>query len=128
ITTTVQNAKGISSQIRSSYLIAADGGRSGLRKLAGIGETGRANLRSFINNHIRADLSRFTAGREGTLIWTLSPGLEGLFQMLDGDQTWAVQVQYDPEVPGDNVWTHEAAVKHIRAMIGDPAADNVDIE
>jgi putative polyketide hydroxylase len=128
ITTTVQNAKGVSSQIRSSYLIAADGGRSGLRKLAGIGETGRANLRSFINNHIRADLSRFTAGREGTLIWTLAPGLEGLFQMLDGDQTWAVQVQYEPKVPGDNVWTHEAAVKQIRAMIGDPAADNVNIE
>jgi putative polyketide hydroxylase len=128
ITTTVRSPDGVSSQIRSSYLIAADGGRSGLRKLAGIGETGRANLRSFINNHIRADLSRFTAGREGTLIWTLAPGLEGLFQMLDGDRTWAVQVQYDPKVPGDNVWTDEVAVKHIRAMIGDPAADDVNIE
>jgi putative polyketide hydroxylase len=128
ITTTVRSPNGISSQIRSSYLIAADGGRSGLRKLAGIGETGRANLRSYINNHVLADLSRFTAGREGTLIWTLAPGVEGLFQTLDGAQKWAVQVQYDPAVAGDDVWTDEVAVKHIRAMIGDPAADDVNIE
>jgi putative polyketide hydroxylase len=128
ITTTVRSPNGISSQIRSSYLIAADGGRSGLRKLAGIGETGRANLRSYVNNHIRADLSRFTAGREGTLIWTLAPGVEGLFQMLDGGQKWAVQVQYDPKVAGDDVWTDEVAVKQVRAMIGDPAAEDVHIE
>jgi 2-polyprenyl-6-methoxyphenol hydroxylase-like FAD-dependent oxidoreductase len=128
ITTTVRSPNGISSQIRSIYLIGADGGRSGLRKLAGIGETGRENLRSYVNNHIRADLSRFTAGREGTLIWTLAPGVEGLFQMLDGGQKWAVQVQYDPKVAGDDVWTDEVAVKQVRAMIGDPAADDVNIE
>jgi putative polyketide hydroxylase len=128
ITTSVRSSNGSSSQIRSSYLVAADGGRSGLRKLAGIGETGRANLRSYINNHIRADLGRFTAGREGALIWTLAPGFEGLFQMLDGDQKWAVQVQYDPNAAGDDVWTDEAAAKQIRAMIGDPAADDVRVE
>jgi putative polyketide hydroxylase len=128
ITTTVRSPNGLTSQIRSSYLIAADGGRSGLRKVAGIGETGRANFRSYINNHIRADLSRFTAGREGALMWTLAPGLEGLFQMLDGDRKWAVQVQYDPKIAGDDVWTDDVAVKHIRAMIGDPAAEDVTIE
>jgi putative polyketide hydroxylase len=128
ITTAVRSSNGSSSQIRSSYLIAADGGRSALRKLAGIGETGRANLRSYINNHIRADLGRFTAGREGALIWTLAPGFEGLFQMLDGDQKWAVQVQYDPNAASDEVWTDEVAVKQIRAMIGDSAADDVNIE
>jgi 2-polyprenyl-6-methoxyphenol hydroxylase-like FAD-dependent oxidoreductase len=128
ITTTVRGSNGSSSQIRSSYLVAADGGGSGLRKLSGIGETGRANLRSYINNHIRADLGRFTAGREGALIWTLAPGYEGLFQMLDGDQKWAVQVQYEPNAAGDDVWTDETAMKTIRAMIGDPAADEVCIE
>jgi putative polyketide hydroxylase len=128
ITTTVRKPNGTLSRIRSRYLIAADGGKSTLRKLAGIGETGRANLRSFINNHIRADLGRFTAGREAALIWTLAPGLEGVFQMLDGDKLWAVQVQYDRQAASDDMWTEETALERLRAMIGDPTADEVSIE
>ena len=128
ITTTVRKPNGTVSRIRSQYLIAADGGKSPLRAMAGIGETGRANLRSFINNHIRADLNRFTGGREAGLLWTLAPGLEGVFQMLDGKKTWAVQVQFDPEKFANDTWTEEHAIAHIRAMIGDPAADEVEIE
>jgi putative polyketide hydroxylase len=128
ITATVQSREGVVSKIRSDYLVAADGGKSRLRALAGIGETGRANLRSFVNNHIRANLSRFTSGREAALIWTLAPGLEGVFQMLDGDRTWAVQVQYDPTSSTVDAWTPERSVAQIRAMIGDPAALDVGIE
>jgi 2-polyprenyl-6-methoxyphenol hydroxylase-like FAD-dependent oxidoreductase len=128
ITTTVRNPNGTLAQVRSAYLIAADGGKSALRELAGIGSAGRANLRSFINNHIRADLSRFTAGREAALIWTLAPGLEGVFQMLDGEKLWAVQVQYDPQAANDDLWTEETALERLRAMIGDPAAEDIEIE
>jgi putative polyketide hydroxylase len=128
INTTVRKQNGTIARIRSQYLVAADGGRSPLRALASIGEKGRANLRSFINNHIRADFSRFTQGREGGLIWTLEPGVEGLFQMLDGKQAWAVQVQYDPQTFEHDTWTEEHAIAHIRAMIGDPAANDVTIE
>jgi putative polyketide hydroxylase len=128
VTTTVRKPNGTLTHIRSSYLVAADGGKSRLRELAGIGSTGRSNLRSFINNHIRADLSRFTAGREGALIWTLAPGFEGVFQMLDGDKLWAVQVQYDPEASSAEVWTEETALKRLRGMIGDPAAQALEIE
>jgi putative polyketide hydroxylase len=128
ITTTVRKPNGTISRIRSEYLIAADGGKSLLRGRSGIGESGLKNLRSFINNHIRADFSRFTAGREGALIWTFAPGLEGLFQALDGKKNWAVQVQYDPETFEGDTWTEEQACAHIRAMIGSPAADDIEIE
>jgi 2-polyprenyl-6-methoxyphenol hydroxylase-like FAD-dependent oxidoreductase len=128
ITATVRRPNGTISRIRSEYLIAADGGRSPLRAMSGIGESGARNLRSFINNHIRADFSRFTAGREAALIWTFAPGLEGLFQPLDGKKSWAVQVQYDPETFEDDTWTEEQACAHIRAMIGHPAAHDVEIE
>ncbi|MDB5583116.1 MAG: 2-polyprenyl-6-methoxyphenol hydroxylase [Bradyrhizobium sp.] len=128
VTTTIRRPDGSTSTIRSRYLVAADGGSSPLRKLAGIGETGRANLRSYINNHVRADLSRFTAGREGALIWTLAPGLEGLFQMLDGDRMWAIQVQYDPATFDPAIWTNDYAVAHLKKMIGGPDADQAEIE
>jgi 2-polyprenyl-6-methoxyphenol hydroxylase-like FAD-dependent oxidoreductase len=128
VETTIRAPDGTISRIRSLYLVAADGGGSPLRNMAGIAETGRANLRSYINNHVRADFSRFTKGREGALIWTLAPGLEGLFQMLDGDRMWAVQVQYDPATFDPAVWTEDYALARLRAMIGDPAAQEVEIE
>ncbi|MFE4667572.1 FAD-dependent monooxygenase [Streptomyces sp. NPDC056716] len=128
VVTTVVNPNGTLTRLRSAYIVAADGARSPLREMAGITETGRTTLRTYINNYVRADLSRFTAGREGSLIWTFAPGREGLFQPLDGVDRWAVQVQRegDPSVVGR--WTEEEALAHIRAMIGDPAADETEID
>jgi len=116
------------SRIRARYLIGADGGKSLLRQLAGIGETGRLGFNSYVNNHIRVDLERFIKGREGALIWTLAPGHEGLFQILDGRQYWAVQIQYDPKTDYPESWTEDRVLRTLRAMIGDPAADELPIE
>ena len=115
-------------QVRAKFLIAADGAKSALRRMAGIKETGRENLRSFVNNHILADLSAFTKGREATLMWTLKPGFEALFQPLDGDKKWAVQIQFDPENDTSEAWTEQRVVESLRAMIGDPRAANVQFE
>ena len=128
VVSTIRRPDGSTTKVRSSFLVAADGAKSLLRRLAGIGETGRENLRSFVNNHVRADLSRFTEGREGTLIWTLKPGLEGVFQMLDGDKHWAVQIQFDPLTDTPEAWTEERVVATLRAMIGYPAAADVTFE
>src|ERR1700722_8468474 len=76
VVATVRTAEG-TRRIRAGCLVGADGGKSLLRRLAGIGETGRLGFRSYVNNHIRADLDRFVKGREGALIWTLAPGHEG---------------------------------------------------
>jgi putative polyketide hydroxylase len=116
------------SRIRARYLIGADGGKSLLRQLAGIGETGRLAFNSYVNNHIRVDLERFIKGREGALIWTLAPGHEGLFQILDGQQYWAVQIQYDPKIDHPETWTEDRVRRTLRAMIGDPGADELPIE
>jgi putative polyketide hydroxylase len=127
VVATVRTAGG-TDRIRARYLIGADGGKSLLRRLAGIGETGRLGFRSYVNNHIRVDLDRFINGREGALIWTLAPGHEGLFQILDGKQYWAVQIQYDPKTDHPESWTEDRLVSTIRAMIGDPAADKLPLE
>ena len=133
-----QDASGIAVQVRRSddaaycvqarYLIAADGGGSPLRALAGIAQAGQPNLRSFVNVHLHADLSRFTAGREATLIWTLAPGVEGLFQPLDGQRKWAVQIQFDPSTDTVEAWTRERIVERLRAMIGSAHAHEVGFE
>jgi 2-polyprenyl-6-methoxyphenol hydroxylase-like FAD-dependent oxidoreductase len=128
VETTLRKKDGSVTTIRSRYLVAADGARSPLRQMAGIAEQGRARLRSFINNHIRADFSRYTQGKEGALIWTLAPGREGVFQILDGRTHWAVQIQFDPDNFEPASWTDEKAADTIRAMIGVPEGERVDIE
>src|SRR5579859_3663352 len=125
ITATVRTADGASRQIRSLYIIAADGARSRLREMACIGMRGASDLAQFINNFVRADLSCFTQGREGALIWTLKPGATGVFQMLDEKERWAIQVQYDPKEIDVSKWTDDVATRYIRGMIGSNSADNV---
>lgn len=124
----VQGADGSAYAVRAEYLVAADGGNSPTRALAGIEQMGQPNLRSFVNVHLRADLSRFTAGREATLIWTLAPGVEGVFQPLDGRDKWAIQIQFDPTTDSLEAWTPERIIDRICAMIGAPEARQVKFE
>jgi len=124
-----QAGDGESQHFRARYLIAADGGGKGsVRGMAGIGTAYEQTYRSFVSAHFHADLSRFTRGREGTLIWTLKPGVAGVFHPLDGDKAWAVQIQYEPTRENPDTWTTEIVVQRIRAMLGAADGEAVDID
>jgi putative polyketide hydroxylase len=114
-------------EIEAQYVIGADGGKSPLRQMAGIEESEARTFTSYVNNHLRADLTRFTKGREGTLIWALKPGAEGLFQMLDGDKDWAVHIQYDPATDSGQ-WPEERVLATLHRMIGVPEAEEVEFD
>jgi putative polyketide hydroxylase len=118
IVSTLRHLDGTCSQIRSRYLVAADGGRSPLREKAGIGIVLGGLHYSIVNCQFRADLSRFTKGREGTLIWTLAPGAHGVFHNLDGDKMWIVRIHFDPKTQSPESWTKEQIIRKIRVMIG----------
>jgi len=128
VTLQVQRTDGTRYAVRADYLVAADGGSSRMRELAGIVQAGQPDLRSFVNVHLRADLSRFTSGREATLIWALAPGVEGVFQPLDGCDKWAVQIQFDPATDSLQAWTAERIIDRLCAMIGSPEAREVKFE
>jgi putative polyketide hydroxylase len=118
---------GDSYSIRANWLIAADGGSSPLREHAGIKSAGAFNLKSYVNNHFTADLSRFTRGREAALIWTLGKGTEGVFQPLDGRKRWMTNIQFDPKTDPFESWTEGRVKARLRKMIG-PGAESVDID
>ena len=121
----VRSCDGAEYDVHAEYVVAADGGSSPLRGMAGIAQAGQPNLRSFVNVHMLADLSRFTAGREATLMWTLAPGAQGVFQPLDGHQKWAVQIQFDPTSDTVEAWTSERIIDQLVKMIGTPDARDV---
>jgi 2-polyprenyl-6-methoxyphenol hydroxylase-like FAD-dependent oxidoreductase len=129
IVTTLQDMDGRIGSVGSEYLIAADGGRSNIRAMAGIEETGLGSTAyALVNNHFRADLSRFTKDRQAPLIWTMAPGLQGVFHPLDGREMWAAQIHYDPVVDKPESWTSERVLTRLQAMIGAPVGEEPHIE
>ncbi|QBR03760.1 FAD-dependent monooxygenase [Paraburkholderia pallida] len=114
--------------IRAQYLIAADGGKSSLRWSAQIGDAYNATYRSFVAARFHGDLSAYSNGREGALIWTLAPDAAGVFHPLDGADNWSVQIQYDPNSENPDEWTSEHVIQRIRRMVGVPDEADLDIE
>jgi putative polyketide hydroxylase len=128
VTVRLRLSDGSTEEVRAQYLIAADGGRSPIREALGVGSTGPTSLGCYVNNHFTADLSRWTADRQATLIWTLGQGKVGLFQPLDGKKRWMTQIMFDPTVDPPASWTDEKVLRRLRDMIGDEAAEEVDFD
>ncbi|MGF6780364.1 FAD-dependent monooxygenase [Paraburkholderia sp. GAS334] len=125
VVVTVRKPDGSLEEIRARWLIAADGGRSPLREMAGITSTGPTSLQHYINNHFTADLSRWTEGKEAALIWTMGANKLGVFQPLDGKQRWMCQIGFDPEKESAESWTPERVIRRMRDMIGGEEAESV---
>ena len=128
VTARLRLCDGSTEEVRAQYLIAADGGRSPIRDALGVGSTGPTSLGCYVNNHFTADLSRWTADRRATLIWTLGQGKTGLFQPLDGKERWMAQIMFDPTTDPPDSWTGEKVLRRLREMIGDEAAKEVDFD
>ncbi|MDB5516682.1 MAG: hypothetical protein JWQ17_3440 [Tardiphaga sp.] len=128
IAVAVRASDGAEMTLRARYLIAADGGSSRLRGVAAISEAYHQTYNSFVAAFFHADLGRYTGGREGALIWTLAPGVEGVFHPLDGKTAWAAHIQFNPQLENPDIWTPETVVERVRAMIGAPAGEKPDID
>jgi 2,4-dichlorophenol 6-monooxygenase len=81
-------ATGAVSEIRSRWLIAADGATSPVRRSLGIEPIGPDRLQSFVMIHCEGNFRALVADRPGVLYWTTAPGLMGTFVAHDIDSTW----------------------------------------
>src|SRR5258708_704317 len=128
VTVTVSKPDGSQEDVRAQYLVAADGGKSAVREALKIHATGPTALGTFVNCHFTADLSRWAADREAALIWTLGERRGGVFHPLDGRRRWMAQIMFDPGIDPPDSWQAEKVLARLRAMIGDPEAEGLDIE
>lgn len=78
--------------IRARYMIAADGGRSGVRKQLGIRLTGNAEISRYLSTHIRAPslLSLMGGRRPGWMNHAVNPRRTGNAVAIDGREEWLV--------------------------------------
>jgi 2,4-dichlorophenol 6-monooxygenase len=132
----VQDAEGVTTtcrdrlsgrefEIRSKYLIGADGGNSLVAEHAGLPFEGEMGVGGSMNIVFRADLSKYVAHRPSVLYWVMQPGSDvggigmGLVRMVRPWNEWLIVWGYDineePPVVDEALATQVA-----RQLVGDP--------
>ncbi len=111
-------------QVRSRYLIAADGAGSPVRKSLNIPQIGPERLQSFMMIHFEANLRPLVASCPGVLYWTCDPECSGIFVAHDIDREWVFMQAWDPERESVESYDAAACEALVRRAI---AADGVEL-
>ena len=115
-------------QIRSKYLVGADGGNSLVAEQAGLPFEGKMGVGGSMNILFRADLSKYVAHRPSVLYWIMQPGADvggigmGLVRMVRPWNEWLIVWGYDINEPVPEV-DAEFATGVARQLVGDPALE-----
>ncbi|WP_328478289.1 FAD-dependent oxidoreductase [Streptomyces sp. NBC_00377] len=108
-------------EIRAAYVIAADGSRSPLRGMLGIGGHGRGTITNLISFFFEADLDEALRGRRIIAAYVNNPEVRGTIIPIDNDRRWVINVSFFPE-QGQSAedFTEERCVALVRAAVGVP--------
>jgi 2-polyprenyl-6-methoxyphenol hydroxylase-like FAD-dependent oxidoreductase len=116
-------ASGESLEVRSRWLLAADGAGSRVRKALGIEPIGPARLASFVMIHFEANLRSLVRERPGILYFVSDPATRGVFVAHEIDSTWVFMHQWDPEKESAEDYTEERCAALVRRALGTAAQD-----
>ena len=125
----VQDAGGVTSRIRdaatgrpfevrSRWLLAADGAGSRVRKALGIEAIGPARLASFLMIHFEANLRSLVGHRPAILYFVQDPAARGVFVAHDIDSTWVFMHPWDPDRESDEDYSDERCAAIVRRAMG----------
>lgn len=131
VTSTLRDkVTGTEYEIRSKYLIGADGGRSAIVEQLGLPLEGEMGEGGNINVVFKADLSHLAAHRPADMYWLIQPGTGhagmglGVIRMIQPYKRWMATWGYDPAA-GTPELTDELGVQIAHQLIGD---DSVPVE
>lgn len=105
-------------EVRSRWLIAADGAGSRVRKSLGIEMQGPKRIQSFVMVHIEADLRELVRERPGVLYWIMDPTQPGVFVAHKIDETWVFMHPFDPDRESEADYSTERCAAIVRRAIG----------
>ena len=112
-------------QVRSKYLVGADGGNSIVAEQIGVPIEGKMGVGGSMNILFKADLSKYVAHRPSVLYWVMQPGADvggigmGLVRMIRPWNEWLIVWGYDINEPEPEV-TPKFATSVARQLVGDP--------
>ncbi len=110
-------------EVRSKYVVAADGAGSRTRRDLDIEMVGPAAIKSHVMIHCRGDLGRYLRGRYGVLVFSFDPAAPGVFIFYDDGSSWVFMHSYDPETESPADYDEDKCRNVVRRAIGDPQAD-----
>ncbi len=110
-------------EVRSRYLVAADGAGSPVRKWLGIAAVGPERLQSFVMIHFEADLRPLVRDCPGVLYWICDPDCTGVFVAHDIDREWVFMHGFDPDTESAQSYTPERCEALVRRALVTPEVD-----
>lgn len=129
VTTTLHDRlSGREYEVRSRYLIGADGGNSLVAEHIDTPIEGKMGVGGSMNIHFRADLSKYVAHRPSVLYWVMQPGADvggigmGLVRMIRPWNEWLIVWGYDINEAAPVV-DEAFATGVARQLVGDPDLD-----
>ena len=111
-------AAGEDYEVRSRWVLAADGAGSRVRKALGIEMVGPDQLQSFIMVHVEANLRALVRDRPAILYWVSDPACAGTFVAHDIDRSWVFMHRFDPATEPAAGFTPEVCAGLVRRAIG----------
>lgn len=125
VTATIEDRiSGETYEIRSKYLIGADGARSDVATAVNLPMEGKTGLSASTNVIFEADLSKYVEHRPSVLYWLLQPGSNvggigaSVLRMIRPWGEWQSIWGVDLDKVETNI-THEEAEATLRELIGD---------
>jgi 2,4-dichlorophenol 6-monooxygenase len=124
VTSTVTDtANGHAIEVRSRYLIAADGAGSPVRKSLRIAPIGPERLQSFIMIHFEANLRALVRDCPGVLYWVSDPECLGTLVAHDIDREWVLMIAFDPERESAASYDVARCEALVRRALADPEVE-----
>ncbi len=114
---------GESYEIRSRYLLAADGAGSPVRKWSGIAQLGPERLQSFVMIHFTANLRHLVRHNPGVLYWISDPECQGTFVAHDIDREWVFMHAWNPESESAESYDKVRCEALVRRAVASAALD-----
>jgi 2,4-dichlorophenol 6-monooxygenase len=107
-------------RIEASYLLAADGAASSVRRWLGIELSGPRTIQSFVMVHLAADFRSLVGADLGVLYFLVDPTAGGTFVSHGADREWVYMHQWDPDVDSVEVFTDTACRELVDAALAEP--------